>query len=192
MDTEEHTSQINQLTFDTPRKFSSNFQRLIREKSKQTLTTTSNRYKAITDDSDSELDGDIGKIVKRKLKNIPNNKILEEKTAEKITTAVTAPKLIKNNPTVKTTIALKTKIKGGFSVKHTNNSTILFVDEKEEHERILQSVRDENIAHHTYTNNDDKSHAFVLRGLADGTKPQDIEEDLDADMKKKKSESYSR
>lgn len=57
------------------------------------------------------------------------------------------------------------------SVKYTNNSTVLFVDEKEDHKRIMQRFKDENIAHHTFTNITDKSQAFVLRGLAEGTKP---------------------
>lgn len=70
---------------------------------------------------------------------------------------------------------LRSKVKGGFGVKHTNNSTILFIDEKEDYLRVLQCVREENIAHHTYTTTEEKSHAFVLRGLAEGSK---IEDDL--------------
>ncbi|CAH1109239.1 unnamed protein product [Psylliodes chrysocephalus] len=203
------TSQ-NELLFETPRKFSSNFQRLIREKSKLTLTTTSNKFKPLTDDSD--LDDEIGKIVKRKRKNTPKDAIPNNKATEKQATNVPAPVQTKKMPPARATQAnntkkssmspivvdgktvnqsaliqdLKAKIKGGFSVKHTNNSTILFVGDKEDHLRVLQSVKDENIAHHTYTNNDDKSHAFVLRGLADGAKTQDIEDDLVAEYDKDK------
>ncbi|CAH1099690.1 unnamed protein product [Psylliodes chrysocephalus] len=50
-------------------------------------------------------------------------------------------------------------------------------DGKEDHERVLKNIREEKIAHHTYTSRDDKSHAFVIRRLADGTISQNIEED---------------
>ncbi|CAH1104546.1 unnamed protein product [Psylliodes chrysocephalus] len=92
------------------------------------------------------------------------------------------PPIVVDGKTINQNILIqdfKAKIKGGFSVKHTNNSTILFVDDKEDHQKVLQSVRDENIAHHIYTNTEDKSHKFVLRGLADGTKTQDIEDDIE-------------
>lgn len=48
--------------------FSSNFQKLVREKIKQTLTFTKNAYHVLTNESDSDVKDDIGKIV-RKRKN---------------------------------------------------------------------------------------------------------------------------
>lgn len=77
------------------------------------------------------------------------------------------PPIVVDGKTVNQTVLIKdvnAKIKGGFSVKNTNNSTILFVDDKDDHHRVLQSVREENIAHHTYLHSHDKLHAFVLRG----------------------------
>lgn len=93
------------------------------------------------------------------------------------------PPIVVDGKTVNQTALIKeikAKIKGGFSVKHSNNSTILFVDDKDNHQRVLQNVRDENIAHHTYTNGDNKSHALMLRGLWDGTKTQDIEDEIES------------
>lgn len=43
------------------------------------------------------------------------------------------------------------QVNGSFTIKHTTNSTILFVEDKEDHERILKNIRDEKISHHTYS-----------------------------------------
>ncbi|CAH1115860.1 unnamed protein product [Psylliodes chrysocephalus] len=74
---------------------------------------------------------------------------------------------------------LKEYVKGQFSIKHTNATTIIFVEDKEDHARVINNIKTEKLAYHTYTSSDDKSHAFVLRGLADGTKTTDIEIDLE-------------
>lgn len=75
---------------------------------------------------------------------------------------------------------VKTHVKGDFSIKHTNYNTILFIENKENYEKLINNIKTEKI-YHTYTSNEDKSHAFVLRGLATGTKIPDIEECLDDD-----------
>lgn len=55
--------------FTAPRKFSSNFEKLIKEKSRQTITATKNRYAPLTDESDDDSnDDEIGKIVKKRKK----------------------------------------------------------------------------------------------------------------------------
>ncbi|CAH1115862.1 unnamed protein product [Psylliodes chrysocephalus] len=74
---------------------------------------------------------------------------------------------------------LKEHVKGEFSIKHTNATTIIFVDDKEDHTRVINNIRAEKLAYHTYTSSDDKSHAFVLRGLVQGTKIVDIETNLE-------------
>lgn len=58
-------NKINEGECQHPKKFSSNFQRLVREKSKKTLTTTSNPFQPLTVESDSDGEDDIDKIVKR-------------------------------------------------------------------------------------------------------------------------------
>ncbi|CAH1107350.1 unnamed protein product [Psylliodes chrysocephalus] len=126
----------------------------------------------------------------------PNPLANKNKPTSKTTPAATnnkkalMPPIVVDGKTVNQTALiqdLRAKIKGGFSVKHTNSSTILFVDDKDDHQRVLKSVKEENIAHHTYTTSEDKSHAFVLRGLAEGTQTQHIEDDLVAeyDIKRK-------
>ncbi|CAH1104524.1 unnamed protein product [Psylliodes chrysocephalus] len=184
------------------------FQSAYVAESKHPTKMTIKRMEMPTEDSDSEFDDEIGKIVKRKRKNTPKDTPNMAKTVEKPTTSDPAVNKNKNKPPSKTAPAatnnkkalmppivvdgktvnqtalfqdLRAKIKGGFSVKHTNSSTILFVDDKDDHQRVLKSVKEENIAHHTYTTSEDKSHAFVLRGLAEGTQTQHIEDDLVAE-----------
>ncbi|CAH1115861.1 unnamed protein product [Psylliodes chrysocephalus] len=285
IDKPQEQNKQHDLPFQTPRKFSSNFQRLIREKTKQTMTSTSNKYLPLSDESDSDLDDEIGKIVKRKRKNTPKDGNTASKNSENQPTQTTAPATTKKAPQNKTTPAnnpkkptmprivesnikeyntvetlinvleksasssseddvemnttvvpktikesgeldqstsnfyseyqreqmpkrpvskqkstmppividgktanpnqliadLKAIVQGEFSVKHTNRTTILFVEGKDDYEKVLSNVKNEKMAYHTYTASSDKSHAFVLRGLADNTKIQDIKEDLEED-----------
>ncbi|CAH1115580.1 unnamed protein product [Psylliodes chrysocephalus] len=74
---------------------------------------------------------------------------------------------------------LKIQVKGDVSVKHTNATTIIFVEEREDHARVINNIKNDNISYHTFTSNEEKSHAFVLRGLAESTKIPHIEEDLE-------------
>lgn len=85
---------------------------------------------------------------------------------------------------------LRATVRGNFSVKHTSNSTILFVDEKEDHNKVIKNIQEEKISYHTYTTREDKSHAFVLRGLAEGTKITDLEEDLESQYDIKARNTY--
>ncbi|CAH1104653.1 unnamed protein product [Psylliodes chrysocephalus] len=209
MEVDENPSKDNETPFTNPRRFSSNFQRLIREKTKKTLTPTKNRFEPLTDESDSDIsDDEIGKIVKKRKKgsvsktntterasnsNNTNAETLQAKTSnETVKTKATEAKQNKTKvqmpPIVidgKTTNPnnliqdIKALAKGNFSVKHTNYTTVLFIEDKEDHERVLANIKMDKMPYHTYTNNEDKSHAFVLRGLAEGTKIPDIEQDIE-------------
>lgn len=74
---------------------------------------------------------------------------------------------------------LKDIVKGEFSIKHINYTCIMFVENKEDHQRVLSNNKSENMPYHTYTSRNEKSHAFVLKGLTEGTKIVDIEENLE-------------
>lgn len=59
-----------ELPFTTPRKFSSNFEKLIREKTKSTIISTQNKFTPLTDESEADIEDDeIGKIVKKRKKD---------------------------------------------------------------------------------------------------------------------------
>lgn len=181
-------------TFITPRKFSPNFEKLIREKTRKTLAKTNNIFQALIEHFDSEIDDDLGRIVKRKsvkAREAKSNEKPSDKPEETIE-SILAENKASNNKTFqkKVTPAPKNKnqntlindiksiVTGKFSIKHTNNSTILFLEEKEDHEKMVRRIRAEKLPYITYTNREEKTHAFVLRGLADGTKIEDIDEDL--------------
>ncbi|CAH1115871.1 unnamed protein product [Psylliodes chrysocephalus] len=69
-------------------------------------------------------------------------------------------------------------IKGQFNIKYTNALTIVFTEEKSDYDNLLTNIKSEEVAYHRYISKSDKSHAFVLRGLGEGTKIDDLEEDL--------------
>ncbi|CAH1107372.1 unnamed protein product [Psylliodes chrysocephalus] len=205
---ETNTVQSNEPPYQTPKRFSSNFQQLIREKSLKTITVTNNRFQALTDESESEYEDEIRKIVKRKRKMAKqgdesskinnNNAPTQSKNTEKPTESKsnnTKPSISQNTPKKKNPMPpiviegkttnqsqlikdIKELVKGQFSIKHTNASTILFVEGREDYDRMVNNIKAEKMPYHTYTSYEDKSHAFVLRGLADGTQISQIEENL--------------
>ncbi|CAH1108699.1 unnamed protein product [Psylliodes chrysocephalus] len=210
MDVDEPIPKDNETPFTNPRRFSSNFQRLIREKTKKSLTPTKNRFEPLTDESDSDQidDDEIGKIVKKRKKaassntkpverstsvNLDNIDVMAANTNDKtnrskttdvkqVKTKITMPPIVIDGKTTnpKNLIQdIKAIAKGSFSIKHTNYTTVLFIDEKEDHEKVLANIKLDKMPYHTYTNNEDKSHAFVLRGLSEGTKIADIELDME-------------
>lgn len=67
MDIDENKDK-NDTPFTNPRRFSSNFHRFIRENTKKSLTLTKNKFEPLTDNSDSDLDDEIGKRVKKRKK----------------------------------------------------------------------------------------------------------------------------
>lgn len=69
-------------------------------------------------------------------------------------------------------------VKGKYTVKYTSNSTILYLEEENDHNNLLASFREAKISHPSYTRRSKKSHAFVLRGIVKCTTIKQIEEDL--------------
>ncbi|CAH1115858.1 unnamed protein product [Psylliodes chrysocephalus] len=222
---ETQPSCSKQLPFQTPKKFSKNFQTLLREKTIKTLTKTSNRYLPLSDESESEYEDDIDRIIKRKRvteargtknpKNAAKAVVMPVETVESILAErkkqVKTPTTIIPNPTTnsknkshmppividgktanQSTLVkdIKDVVKGKFSIKHTSKSTILFVDDKDDHAKMIENIKAEKLPFHTYTTNDNKTHAFVLRGLANGTKIPDIAEDLSEEHEIKTKEIF--
>ncbi|CAH1113876.1 unnamed protein product [Psylliodes chrysocephalus] len=114
----------------------------------------------------------------------PNDKTTRPKTTElkQAKSKITMPPIVIDGKTTnpKNLIQdIKAFAIGSFSIKHTNYTTVLFIDEKEDHEKVLANIKLDKMPYHTYTNNEDKSHAFVLRGLSEGTKITDIELDME-------------
>ncbi|CAH1099549.1 unnamed protein product [Psylliodes chrysocephalus] len=177
---------------NTPPKISVNLRRVFKQKVTATLPkiTLKNRYHALTDESEEEESDD--SIEKRK-QNAKKERRDSKKGGTETTNASKKKEEVqakrKNNmpPIVLEGVpedhkgltgVLKDIIKGKFNVKYTNTSTIVFTEDRVDYDNVLANVKKEEMAYHTYTSKSDKSHAFVLRGLGDGTKIEDLEEDL--------------
>ncbi|CAH1104160.1 unnamed protein product [Psylliodes chrysocephalus] len=71
---------------------------------------------------------------------------------------------------------------GEFPVKHTNYTTIIFVENKADHEKILNNIKSGKMPFHTYTAREDKFHVFVLRNFAEDIKVEYIRENLEEEQ----------
>lgn len=56
--------------------------------------------------------------------------------------------------------------------------TVIFTENDEDYQALLNNIIEAEIPHHTYTSKADKTHAFLLRGMAKGTNKNDIKDDL--------------
>ncbi|CAH1114689.1 unnamed protein product [Psylliodes chrysocephalus] len=177
--------------FQKPRKykkFKTNFVKLLERKAAASIPL-SNKYDSLSE-SEAEPELNTGTTSTIKGKATPNLPIKSSTLKSGTATVKTAPKTAKkssippivvdgrtdNHATL--TSDLKAIIKGKYSVKYTNSTTVIFTEEQEDYESLLGSIKQAEIPHHTYTNKADKTHAFVLRGLANGTEKEAIEEDL--------------
>ncbi|CAH1104277.1 unnamed protein product [Psylliodes chrysocephalus] len=168
--------------FEAPKK-TTKLKHLILQKTKATLKTN-NKYLPLSDDSDREDESEEEDTqrprIKRNKPNTPqkdkNNTQAPTKTKKPQMPPIVIDGVTRNHKQMVANI--KETINGQFTVKHTNQSTILFVEDEPDYTRVLTNIRTEKIPHHTYTQKQDKSHAFVLRGMTTGTEIEDIKEDL--------------
>ncbi|CAH1110469.1 unnamed protein product [Psylliodes chrysocephalus] len=179
---------------DTPPKISTNLRKIFKQKVIATMPkpiTLKNRYHVLTDESDDEESDE--QIEKRRQEARKERRGSKKVTVETAKEAENKKEGIQNKkkPTMPPIVldgvpedhkgltgVLRELIKGKFNVKYTNSSTIVFTEEKSDYDSVLANVKREEMAYHTYTSKTDKSHAFVIRGLGDGTKIEDLEEDL--------------
>ncbi|CAH1107678.1 unnamed protein product [Psylliodes chrysocephalus] len=185
----EDESDKDNTEFQMPRKykkFKTNFVKLLERKAAASIPLA-NKYDSLSE-SEAEPEQNTATTSTTKGKATPNLPIKSSTTESGTTTDKTDPKTNKkssippivvdgrtdNHATL--TSDLKAIIKGKYSVKYTNSTTVIFTEEQEDYE--LGSIKQAEIPHHTYTNKADKTHAFVLRGLGNGTEKEAIEEDL--------------
>ncbi|CAH1107073.1 unnamed protein product [Psylliodes chrysocephalus] len=175
--------------FKTPKKFSTNFVKVLREKAVRSIKLQ-NKYNALSDtDSDEEnyppKKNDTKKAATDRPKETETHKPPKTNTVNKTNPTIpkksTMPPIViegrtDNHNSLKKD--LQSIVKGKYTIKYTSNSTILYLEELADHKNLLASFREAKISHHSYTSRSDKSHAFVLRGIAEGTTLEQIEEDL--------------
>lgn len=145
---------IDNGEFQTPKK-TTKLKHLIQQKAKSTIKTNNN-FKVLTDESDDEVSEDENPRSKRTKTEI--NKEQEENINKSVTAKPkkkveeTKPKKNAMPPILldgtttnhKQMIEnLKTDIKGKFTIKHTNQSTIIFIDEPDDYYRVLNDIKTE-------------------------------------------------
>lgn len=75
---------------------------------------------------------------------------------------------------------IKNQIKKGFSIKYAPKSTLLYIDDCEEYKKYKKLLlNQEDLEFHTYTSKEDKTHAFVLRGLNGNPDLDELKEELE-------------
>lgn len=89
------------------------------------------------------------------------------------------------------TNALKIHAKSGYKIKYTKNTTIVYIENLEEYKNYKQTLnRDETVQWHTYATEDERTHAFVLKGLDHTPEPEELKTELQETYKIKIKEIY--
>lgn len=76
---------------------------------------------------------------------------------------------------------LKLDIKKGFEIKYTRNNTNVFINDHKEYKTYLLKLKGnqpDNLEFHTYATKEEKTHAFVLKGLDQTTDLEYLKENL--------------
>lgn len=87
------------------------------------------------------------------------------------------------NDQKKATQLFKNRLRGGFVWKHTANATSLLLENRGDWDLANGFLKQAKCEYHTYTPRDEKTHAFVIRGLYQDIEEENIKEELLVDHK---------
>nr|CAH7760525.1 unnamed protein product [Callosobruchus chinensis] len=73
---------------------------------------------------------------------------------------------------------LKEKLNGPFYFKYTKHTTLLFLQDSGDYEKVKSELTGTDIEFHTYTPKSEKQHAFIIRGLDNQPNLTEIREEL--------------
>lgn len=73
---------------------------------------------------------------------------------------------------------IKSRIKHGFHIKYTANNISLYLDNQSDKDNILKSFNREQLEYHTYTDANQKTHAFIVRGLDGEPSTEEVKQEL--------------
>lgn len=73
---------------------------------------------------------------------------------------------------------IKSITQGKFHIKHNTNTITLFFENKNDWSIVKSSFTEKRIEFHTYTEKDNKTHAFVLKGLHSEIEAENVENEL--------------
>ncbi|KAG5869168.1 hypothetical protein JTB14_000291 [Gonioctena quinquepunctata] len=67
---------------------------------------------------------------------------------------------------------IRTQTEEEFIIEHKTNNTMIYAKSVEDRHRIMECLRSGTNEFHTYTPRENKTHAFILKGLAQGPEPR--------------------
>lgn len=73
---------------------------------------------------------------------------------------------------------IETTVKKGFKIKYTNENTNIHINDATEWKSLKSTLSENKLEFHSYTHRDEKTHAFVLRGLDHAPPPEMIVREL--------------
>jgi hypothetical protein len=76
---------------------------------------------------------------------------------------------------------LQQQVGRNYTVKFTRRNTTIYMKNKQDWTRIKDILKSNETAYHTFTHKDEKTHAFVLRGLCQGPTEEDVRDALQAE-----------
>ncbi|KAG5863460.1 hypothetical protein JTB14_026644 [Gonioctena quinquepunctata] len=142
---------------------------LLEVEDKETDTGVSEEHsKEILDSMDMEN--------KRKAQQQPAQRVRDRR----IPPLVVAGKTLTTQATIR---KLKEATKEKFVIEHKPNSTIVLTQTLEDHGAVKRVLEAADLQFHTYTHSDDKTHAFILKGLDSQPEPEEVKQALIDDYK---------
>ncbi|XP_049824778.1 uncharacterized protein LOC126265913 [Aethina tumida] len=170
--------------FIKPKKKNTNLSKIISVKSteKRKAIELQNRYSSLSEsETDNEDMGIARKNSKRLKKAHRRNTTKEERMSQTENDKQNSrkqsqppPIVLKGNrvTTHKDLVETLNKDIKDYTLKFTRNNILVNISDVEQHRKFIEVLQDSNTEFHTYTSKNEKTHAFVLRGL-------DSEPDID-------------
>ncbi|CAH0562889.1 unnamed protein product [Brassicogethes aeneus] len=194
---DEEGNPKKKLKFTKPRKTISTAT-VIRKKAKEAEITTQNKFDALNKTNDKTLAENNEPTPSTSQTNTETNKNNQNTRPRTYRTNTTTKKDINLPPPI--IIAGKTDMRHretietlkenltDFTVKHTKYNTIINIKKKEEYNNYIEILKENNSNFHTYTPQDEKTHAFVMRGLDAKITIPELKEAL---LKERQLETYN-
>jgi hypothetical protein len=107
----------------------------------------------------------------------------DQRVKEKLPPPIIVHGFFKDHHTLTNT--LKNTVGNQYTIKYTKYNTNIYTKNKTDWLKLQEVLKNDEIEYHTYTHKNNKTHAFVLRGLHQGPAPKEVaealvEEDVDA------------
>ncbi|CAH0562893.1 unnamed protein product [Brassicogethes aeneus] len=174
-------SNANNSEFTIPRR-TVPLEYLNRSRNKTPLTPTNNRFQILANDrlaakvNASAVPSTSGTSISKPVTR-PKAPLAPAKVAKnKLPPVVISGKFTNQKALINT---LKNNMKKGFDIKHTKYNTVVHINDELEYDIYVKNLINEEIKFHTYAKTNEKTHAFILRGLdAKDVTEEEIKNDI--------------